>query len=314
MKYDLVHFVGSDCHNLTSRVSRIGEAYNYVSKKMDEAYADQLFIEIPRKLLADAKKRMERTSKMEQQNLQNNDEIEIDVLELFHVLLDKIWVIILAGAVAALAVVAATILFITPQYQSATKMYVLSKQDSNTLTSQDMQTCLSLTKDYAELIKSRTVTEGVITQLNLDMTHEQLLSKMTVDSATDTRILSISVRDADPYVACEIANAIRDVAANHIKNVMDIDAVNVVETANIPENKISPSVKKNGMVGGIAGVAIAIAIILITYLSNDTIKTQEDVERYLGLSTLGTIPMSEADRKNKNKKKHKKQKRSKGRR
>ena len=251
---------------------------------------------------------------MEQQNLQNNDEIEIDVLELFHVLLDKIWVIILAGAVAALAVVAATILFITPQYQSTTKMYVLSKQDSNTLTSQDMQTSLSLTKDYAELIKSRTVTEGVITQLNLDMTHEQLLSKMTVDSATDTRILSISVRYADPYVACEIANAIRDVAANHIKNVMDIDAVNVVETANIPENKISPSIKKNGLVGGVAGVAIAIAIILITYLSNDTIKTQEDVERYLGLSTLGTIPMSEADRKNKNKKKHKKQKRSKGRR
>ena len=251
---------------------------------------------------------------MEQQNLQNNDEIEIDVLELFHVLLDKIWVIILAGAVAALAVVAATILFITPQYQSTTKMYVLSKQDSNTLTSQDMQTSLSLTKDYAELIKSRTVTEGVITQLNLDMTPEQLLSKLTVDSATDTRILSISVRDADPYVACEIANAIRDVAANHIKNVMDIDAVNVVETANIPENKISPSIKKNGLVGGVAGVAIAIAIILITYLSNDTIKTQEDVERYLGLSTLGTIPMSEADRKNKNKKKHKKQKRSKGRR
>ena len=251
---------------------------------------------------------------MEQQNLQNNDEIEIDVLELFHVLLDKIWVIILAGAVAALAVVAATILFITPQYQSTTKMYVLSKQDSNTLTSQDMQTSLSLTKDYAELIKSRTVTEGVITQLNIDMTHEQLLSKITVDSATDTRILSISVRDADPYVACEIANAIRDVAANHIKNVMDIDAVNVVETANIPENKISPSIKKNGLVGGVAGVAIAIAIILVTYLSNDTIKTQEDVERYLGLSTLGTIPMSEADRKNKNKKKHKKQKRSKGRR
>lgn len=251
---------------------------------------------------------------MEQQNLQNNDEIEIDVLELFHVLLDKIWVIILAGAVAALAVVAATILFITPQYQSTTKMYVLIKQDSNTLTSQDMQTSLSLTKDYAELIKSRTVTEGVITQLNLDMTHEQLLSKMTVDSATDSRIFSISVRDADPYVACEIANAIRDVAENHIKNVMDIDAVNVVETANIPENKISPSIKKNGLVGGVAGVAIAIAIILITYLSNDTIKTQEDVERYLGLSTLGTIPMSEADRKNKNKKKHKKQKRSKGRR
>ena len=224
-------------------------------------------------------------------------------------MLNKIWVILLAGIIAALAVIAGTLLFITPQYESTTKMYVLSKQDSNTLTSQDMQTSLSLTKDYAELIKSRTVTEGVITQLNLDMTHEQLLKKMSVDSATDTRILSISVRDEDPYEACEIANAIRDVAANHIKNVMDIDAVNVVETANIPEQKVSPSVAKNGVIGGVFGAAVAIAIVLITYISNDTIKTQEDVERYLKLSTLGTIPLSEDERKKKKRKKQKKQKR-----
>ena len=186
---------------------------------------------------------------MENQVTNNNDEIEIDLGEIFHLILSRLGVIILSGIILGVISIIGTMLFITPQYESTTKMYVLSKQDSNTLTSQDMQTSLSLTKDYAELIKSRTVTEGVITQLNLDMTHEELLKKMTVDSATDTRILSISVRDADPYVACEIANAIRDVAANHIKNVMDIDAVNVVETANIPEQKVSPSISKNGVIG-----------------------------------------------------------------
>lgn len=247
---------------------------------------------------------------MEQQNLQDNTDIEIDVLELFHVLLNKFWIILLAGIIAALAFVGGTILFITPQYQSTTKMYVLSKQDNNTITQQDMQTSLSLTKDYAELIKSRTVTEGVIAQLNLDLTHEQLLGKVSVDSATDTRILSITVTDSDPYEACKIANAIRDVAANHIKNVMDIDAVNVVETANIPDQKSSPNISKNGVIGGLLGVLLSVAIILIAYISNDTIKTQEDVERYLGLSMLGTIPLTAADRKNKKKK----QKRARGRR
>lgn len=247
---------------------------------------------------------------MEQQNLQDNTDIEIDVLELFHVLLNKFWIILLAGIIAALAFVGGTILFITPQYQSTTKMYVLSKQDNNTITQQDMQTSLSLTKDYAELIKSRTVTEGVIAQLNLDLTHEQLLGKVSIDSATDTRILSITVTDPDPYEACKIANAIRDVAANHIKNVMDIDAVNVVETANIPDQKSSPSISKNGVIGGLLGVLLSVAIILIAYISNDTIKTQEDVERYLGLSMLGTIPLTAADRKNKKKK----QKRARGRR
>ena len=247
---------------------------------------------------------------MEQQNLQDNTDIEIDVLELFHVLLNKFWIILLAGIIAALAFVGGTILFITPQYQSTTKMYVLSKQDNNTITQQDMQTSLSLTKDYAELIKSRTVTEGVIAQLNLDLTHEQLLGKVSVDSATDTRILSITVTDPDPFEACKIANAIRDVAANHIKNVMDIDAVNVVETANIPDQKSSPNISKNGVIGGLLGVLLSVAIILIAYISNDTIKTQEDVERYLGLSMLGTIPLTAADRKNKKKK----QKRARGRR
>ena len=251
---------------------------------------------------------------MENQTVNNNDEVEIDLGEVFHLLLSKLGVIVLSGIVFCLAAVMGTMLLITPKYESTTKIVVLSKQDSSTLTNQDIQTSTSLTKDYAELIKSRTVTEGVITQLNLDMTHEELLKKMTVDSATDTRILSISVRDADPYVASEIANAIRDVAANHIKNVMDIDAVNVVETANIPEQKVSPSISKNGVIGGLVGVLIAAAVILISYLSNDTIKTQEDVERYLKLSTLGTIPMSEEDRKNKKKKKQKKQKRGRGRR
>ena len=101
-----------------------------------------------------------REDKMEQQNLQDNTDIEIDVLELFHVLLNKFWIILLAGIIAGLAFIGGTILFITPQYESTTKMYVLSKQDNNTLTQQDMQTSLSLTKDYARTDpKADTVTE-----------------------------------------------------------------------------------------------------------------------------------------------------------
>ena len=236
--------------------------------------------------------------------MQDNDEIEIDVSEIFHVLLNKIWVILLAGIIAALAVIAGTLLFITPQYESTTKMYVLSKQDSNTLTSQDMQTSLSLTKDYAELIKSRTVTEGVIAQLKLDMTHEKLLKKLSVDTPTDTRVVSITVTDTDPYTAAEIANAVRDIASKHIQQVMDIKAVNVVETANIPDEPSSPSVPKNGVIGGLLGILLAAAVVLIVYLTNDTVKTPEDVEKYLGLSVLGTIPYSsKMGKKSKKKKK-----------
>ena len=122
---------------------------------------------------------------MEKQYSQDNEEIEIDLREIFSLLLSKIWIIILSGITVGLIAIVVTMLLITPQYESTTKVYVLSKQDSSTLTNQDMQTSLSLTKDYEELIKSRTVTEGVIAQLNLNLTSEELLDKMTVSSQTD---------------------------------------------------------------------------------------------------------------------------------
>lgn len=245
---------------------------------------------------------------MENQVINKDDEIEIDLGEIFHLILSKLGIIILSGIILGVVSIIGTMLFVTPQYESTTKMVVLNKQDSNTLTSQDMQTSSQLTKDYAELIKSRTVIEGVIAQMNLDMTYEELLKKVTVETPTDTRIVSIIVSDEDPYTASQIANSIRDMAAEHIQAVMDIKAVNVVDTANIPSGKASPSLAKNGVIGGLLGVIIAMAIIIVVFLTNDTVKTEDDVERYLGLSVLGNIPLMAEETKSKRQKSKKRRK------
>lgn len=237
-------------------------------------------------------------------NQQNQDEIEIDLLELLRVLWSKIGYVILAALALGLLMVLVSKVFMKPQYESTTKMYVLSKQDSSTVTSGDLQASSLLTKDYAELIQSRQVAETVIAQLNLDLTYEKFLKKITVTTQNDTRILSITVKDEDPYVASQMADAIRVAASDHIQNVMNTEAVNVVDEANIPDEPVSPSIKKNGLIGAIAGAFIAIVIIIIVYLANDTIQTSEDVERYLGVSTLGMIPLAEGQKKSKKKNKN----------
>ena len=222
-------------------------------------------------------------------NQQNQDEIEIDLLELLRVLWSKIGYVILAALALGLLMVLVSKVFMKPQYESTTKMYVLSKQDSSsTVTSGDLQASSLLTKDYAELIQSRQVVETVIAQLNLDLTYDEFLNKITVTTQNDTRILSITVKDEDPYVASQMADAIRVAASDHIQNVMNTEAVNVV----------------NGLIGAIAGAFIAIVIIIIVYLTNDTIQTSEDVERYLGVSTLGIIPLAEGQKKSKKKNKN----------
>lgn len=238
-------------------------------------------------------------------NQQDSDVIEINLLELVRELWSKKGVIILAAASIGLAIILYSKLFVTPQYESTTKFLVLAKQDGSIVTNGDLQASTLLTKDYAELIKSRQVTESVISQLNLDMTHEELLNKLSVTTPTDTRIVTISVSDADPYRASEMADAVRDAAAKQIQNVMNTEAVNMVDQANIPVNPISPRTIRNGAIGAVLGAFAAVAVILIIFLTNDTIKTSEDVERYLHLSTLGVIPLAEGDSKMKKKKKNK---------
>ncbi len=236
---------------------------------------------------------------------QNNDEMEIDLLELFHVLWSKALVILLSAAAVGLAAMLVTQVFLKSQYQSTTKMYILTQQDNETVTNSDLQASEQLTQDCAEMIQSRQVAESVISQLGLDIKASELLEKVRVTTSSDTRIITIDVRDEDPYRACDIANALRNIASDTIQDVMNIEAANVFEEANIPETPVSPSTVKNIVIGVILGFVIAVAAILISYLMNDTIRTSDDVERYLHLSTLGTIPLAEGEEKNKKKNKAK---------
>lgn len=227
------------------------------------------------------------------------DEIEIDLREVFLVLLGKAWLILLVGIFTAALAFGFSQFILEPVYESTTQIYILNKQDNDTVTYSDVQLGSQLTKDYAELIQSRFVLESVIEDLQLiDLDYEDMLKKVTVSTPTDTRILAITVEDTEPMLAMEMANSIREAAAVHIKNVMDIEAVNVVDTANLPIEKSGPSVLKWTLAGGAIGVLLVMAIVMIWYLTDDTIKTSDDVEKYLGLSTLALIPIEAREKKN----------------
>ena len=240
------------------------------------------------------------------ENHRDNNIVEIDLLEIISILLNIFWVIFGAALLAAAAGFMISKFVLTPTFESTTKIYILNKSENTTVTYSDVQMGTQLTKDYAELINSRYVLETVIGQLSLpEMEYKDLLKKVSVHTPTDTRIVSITVTDYDPQQAQNIANCIREVAGEHIQNVMDIEAVNVVEEANLPTVKAGPSVVKWTAVGGILGVFLVCAVILIHYLLDDSIKSSEDVEKYLGLSTLALIPITQSvnDDKQRNKRK-----------
>ena len=238
-----------------------------------------------------------------------DDIIEINLGELFSVLLGRAFLIISAGIFFGLAGLFVSKFVLHPVYDSTTKIYILNKEENQTVTYSDVQISTQLTQDYAELIKSRYVIEEVIQRLNLvDVDYEDLSKVLKVDTPSDTRIVAITARDEDPLMAMKIANCIREVASEHIANVMDIDAINVAETANVPTKKSGPSVARWTVIAGFLGAVVIAFFVILEYLLDDTIKSNDDVERYLGLSTLALVPLTTEET---DKKKSKKQKQNK---
>ncbi|MFU0826092.1 MAG: Wzz domain-containing protein [Lachnoclostridium sp.] len=220
-----------------------------------------------------------------------DNELEIDMKELFRLYLRKIWIIILAGIICALLAGLISRFVLTAEYKSSTKLYIINKQSHESITYSDLQTGNQLTKDYQILVKSRPVTEQVIRDLNLSLTHEQLLKRISVNIPADTRIIEITVIYPDPAIAKQLADALGEVSAKQLVSIMEMEKVNIVEPGNLPTEPDSPDLLNNVLLGGGMGAIFTMFILLILYITDDTMKSSEDIEKYLGLTTLASIPL-----------------------
>lgn len=222
-------------------------------------------------------------------NMQTDDEIEIDLMELFLAFKRRIW-LILAAAVLGMGVAGAfSKLALTPQYRSTAMLYILSKE--TTLTSlADLQIGSQLTQDYKVIVVSRPVLEEVIEKLNLELDYKQLAAKLEITNPKDTRILSITAQDADPKMAKIIVDEVANTASSYIGDIMEMVPPKMIEDGAIPTHKSSPSNTKNALMGGIAAAMIVCGLIALEVIMNDTVTTEDDVTKYLGLSVLASVP------------------------
>lgn len=222
-------------------------------------------------------------------NTYEQDEIEIDLKELFSVVISRLWLILLVGVIFAGATGVYCKFIATPLYTSTTQLYILGSSAGISSLS-DLTMGSQIAQDYIVVTQSRPVVEEVIKNLELDMDYEDLLEVTTIENPADTRMLSISVTDPDPTLAKEIVDQYARVSGARISEIMDISEPTIVERGYVADEKTSPTTGKNTVIAGVLGVFLAAAIVIIRHLLDDTIKSADDIERYLGLNTLGTLP------------------------
>jgi capsular polysaccharide biosynthesis protein len=224
----------------------------------------------------------------------SDNEIEIDLKDLLLEVLNYWKLIVVATVLAAAIGFAVSEFLMVPEYESTSELYVLTK--STTITSlSDIQTSTSLTNDYIVVIKGRPVLEQVISNLGLDETYKSLRARVSVNNPSNSRLLDITVTDTDPLMAKQIADEIADVGSAFISQKLVQDPPEIVQYGYSDGEPVSPNVRKNTVIGGFVGALLAIAIIVVSYLFNDSIMGPEDIERKLGMHVLGTLPLEDTE-------------------
>ena len=222
---------------------------------------------------------------------QEKDFVQIDIM----LLLRRIWsrklIIVLTTLVFTAGALMYSLFIATPKYNSTTRVYVVNqKKDNQAITTQDVQLGTLLVKDYKEIILSNSVMSDVVAKNKLQITPGELAKKISVDAPKDTRIISITVTDKDPQKARDLANAVREVSADKIKEVTKIEDVTTLEQAEAALTPSSPNVFKNSVLAALLGLILAVGGVVLIELMDDRIKRPEDIEETMNLVLLGVIP------------------------
>lgn len=181
--------------------------------------------------------------------------------------------------------------YIVPEYKS-TSTLLLIPNDDETVTSSDLTLNSGLISTYGNIAKNSKVLKQVINNLNLNIQEGQLLSKIEINIIKDTHIMEISVSDTDPQMATNITKELSNVFLNEIKQIYNLNNIGIVDEAQLPDTPYNINHIKDMFVFVCMGIVVSFAYIVIIYLFDNTIKKEEDIEEYIKIKSLGSVPIN----------------------
>lgn len=224
--------------------------------------------------------------------MENQREVELDLLGLIRHLKRKLWLILLVTALSGLIGYVGAKMFTTTQYTATTQVYVYQQDQQDSIDYNNLSVASQLRRDCAVIIKGESVTKEVVDILGLPINPKSLGKAIRVETEDNTRILKISYTDVNPERAVSIVNTVREVAAVQTKELMKSDVLKTLFEASLPQAETKTNVKESTLTAAVVGAVAIITLLVIFFLLDDTIRNEDDVDNYLGLSTLAVIPMS----------------------
>lgn len=223
-------------------------------------------------------------------------EQEIDIRDLLEIVLKR-WKLIFILCLAAVMISGVVSFFVLePTYQASTTLLVGKPKDDTPVMYQDLQLNRQLVATYEQIARSGRVGNEVIKELNLQMSLQELQNKITISQVANTEIIAIKVKDKSPEKAAFLANGVANVFISEVGTIMKVDNVSIIDLANTPTSPIAPRKMMNVAIAGVLALMMGFFLVFALEYFDNTMKTTKDVEEYLELPLLGTIPFYEGER------------------
>lgn len=223
-----------------------------------------------------------------------NQEFEINFKELAVLLVKRIWIAIIAAILCGAIGTVYASNFITPMYNSRARLYIIGSQNTGVFSPSELSAYENLTRDYLNLIKSRTILEAVIESNDLNISVGRLSSCIGVGSPANTRIIDVTVSYPDPAMAKKLCDSLCSEVQRKVIERMKSEQVTVWDWGNLPSSPASPNVSRYTALGALLGFCLPMALFAMIYIFDDSLITTENVESRLGVNVIGTIPYSKA--------------------
>ena len=227
---------------------------------------------------------------------ENNGETVIDLFELLGTFIKKIWLVVSFTVVGAILAFAYTLLMVTPLYKSSALLYVNNSDislgsASFSISNADLTAAKSLVATYSVILESRAVINEVIELSGVDYTYEQMKAMVDAKAVDNTEVFSITVTSPNPKEAELLANLYAEVLPNKISEIVNGTDAKIVDYAVIAAKRSSPSYTKNTALGAIVGFVFAAAIVIIGYLRDDVIHSEDYITKtYPNVPLLTVVP------------------------
>lgn len=222
---------------------------------------------------------------------QTEEEIEINLGELFQLLKQNIKMIVISILIGIIVLGIMTVFFINKKYESTSKLFLKPDVTEGITDYTQINSNNLMVNNYIEMLKGNNIQSQAADELNMET--NEVNAALTISNQTNTQIISITATTTDPELSKQIVDAVVKVFRKEVKETLNVNNIAVVDQAEVATAPVSPNLKMNLIIGALLGGFISVGYLFIKFMLDTHIHNKEEAEKYLGIPMLGSIPYFE---------------------